>query len=126
MFTTSKHRKSYPNNPRIKNFSFANSFNRVQQQIQAKSLLKDLYTQLKQDLAIGKNVEDYVANLKNVSTEDIFAKMWSNNQTQEEDKVIPYKYFSIPAISVSSERLFSDTSNHILARRTRLASSLVN
>ncbi|CAG8810135.1 6848_t:CDS:2, partial [Cetraspora pellucida] len=61
--------------PRIKNFSFANSFDRVQQQTQAESLLRNLYTQLKQNSAIGKNVEEHVTNLNNISTEDIFAKI---------------------------------------------------
>ncbi|CAG8648578.1 20596_t:CDS:2 [Cetraspora pellucida] len=37
-----------------------------------------------------------------------------------------YKYLSISAMSVSSELLFSDVENNILAKRTRLTPDLVN
>ncbi|CAG8711357.1 16291_t:CDS:1, partial [Dentiscutata heterogama] len=36
------------------------------------------------------------------------------------------KYLSVPAISVPSECLFSDTGAHISARRTHLSLDLVN
>ncbi|CAG8816421.1 368_t:CDS:2, partial [Cetraspora pellucida] len=48
--------------PRMKNFSFANSFD-----------------------PIGENVEEHLANLNNVSTEDIFAKIWGNDQIQDDE-----------------------------------------
>ncbi|CAG8489188.1 25895_t:CDS:2 [Gigaspora margarita] len=75
--------------PSNEKFLFANSFDRVQQRTQAESLLRNLYTQLKQDSAIGKNVEEHAANLNNINTEGIFAKIWGNNQIQEDEVTSP-------------------------------------
>ncbi|CAG8584166.1 11207_t:CDS:1, partial [Dentiscutata heterogama] len=47
-----------------------------------------------QDSATSKNVEEHAANLYNVSTENIFVKIWDNNQVLEEDEVICYLYYS--------------------------------
>jgi hypothetical protein len=83
--------------PRMKNFPFANSFDRVQQRTQAEFLLRNLYTQLKQDSINSENTEEHIStavNLNDDNAEDIFAKMWANDQIVVEDEVT--RYLSYP------------------------------
>ncbi|CAG8713088.1 9050_t:CDS:2 [Dentiscutata erythropus] len=61
--------------PRMKNFLFVNRSKYTQQKSQAKFLLRDLYTQLKQDQAI-KNLKETTLTMNPINnTEDIFLRM---------------------------------------------------
>ncbi|CAG8600745.1 14208_t:CDS:2, partial [Cetraspora pellucida] len=72
--------------PRIKNFSFMNRSDRAQQKTQAEFLLRDLYTQLKQELT-NKNLEVPYSTVDLINdAEDIFSKMWADNHLQMEDE----------------------------------------
>ncbi|CAG8738077.1 11960_t:CDS:2, partial [Dentiscutata heterogama] len=73
--------------PRIKNFLFMNGPDRAQQRTQAEFLLRDLYTQLKQELT-NKNLEVPYSTVDLINdAEDIFSKMWADNHVQTEDEV---------------------------------------
>ncbi|CAG8655821.1 9785_t:CDS:2, partial [Scutellospora calospora] len=73
--------------PRMKNFPFMNEPDRVQQKTQAEFLLRDLYTQLKQEIT-NKNLEVPYSTMNLINdTEDIFSKMWADNHVQTEDEV---------------------------------------
>ncbi|CAG8769588.1 15561_t:CDS:2, partial [Dentiscutata erythropus] len=60
--------------PRMKNFPFMNGPDHAQQRIQAEFLLKNLYTQLKQDLT-NKHFEVLNSTISQIDDEDIFSKM---------------------------------------------------
>ncbi|CAG8715906.1 119_t:CDS:2, partial [Funneliformis caledonium] len=52
---------------------------REEQKKLAEDLLKDLYIQLKQDLAFPEEIQEILPTL-NEEDDDIFAKMWSSDQ----------------------------------------------
>ena len=67
------------------------------------------------------------AKLGNIKVKDDSLTWWVNHR--DSFPVLTQfarKYLSILATSVLSERLFSDADNYISAKRTRLASDLVN
>ncbi|CAG8534074.1 17368_t:CDS:2, partial [Dentiscutata heterogama] len=64
--------------PRMKNFSFANSHDCIQQRTQAEFLLRILYNQLKKDSVNSENIEEHIStavNLNDNNTEDVFTKI---------------------------------------------------
>ncbi|CAG8799689.1 15644_t:CDS:2, partial [Cetraspora pellucida] len=64
------------------------------------------------------------------NAEDVFSRMWVDNQIQTQDEITCYLWYPKEPKNVDPliwcERLFSDTGNNISAKRTRLAPNLVN
>ncbi|CAG8644635.1 4571_t:CDS:2, partial [Scutellospora calospora] len=123
--------------PRFKHFNWATSVerNRVQ------DLVMTLYNELKINLTIpDDNEENLVDSNYNDNNDDFFYELESNStqvNVEDDDELknrsslpvlaqLACKYLSILATSMPSERLFSDVSKHILAKRTRLSPDLVN
>ena len=82
------------------------------------------------DTQINTDDDDEVlryAKLGNIKVKDDPLIWWVNHRDSFPTLLqLARKYLSISATSVPSERLFSDASNHISAKRTRLAPDLVN
>jgi hypothetical protein len=90
----------------------------------------DIFKSLKVKETNVRGDDDEVAlylQQKQIRLKDDPLKWWVVNEiTLPVLAQIARKYLSIPAVSVPSERLFSDAGNHISARRTRLSPGLVN
>ncbi|CAG8714692.1 16066_t:CDS:1, partial [Dentiscutata heterogama] len=76
--------------PRMKNFPFINGSERAEQRTQAKHLLRNLYTQFKQGL-VNENLEKPILTTDLADdAEDVFSKMWADNQIQTQDEITRY------------------------------------
>ena len=60
----------------MKSFQFVEDLNCAEQKTKAKSLLSDLYTQLKNDLELPEEVRSPILD----DDDNIFEKMWASNQ----------------------------------------------
>lgn len=80
--------------PRMKRFPFVEDSHRNKQKELAESLLKDLYIQLKQDLALPEEINKESSPILIEEDEDIFAKMWASDQssiqTNDDDEIVRY------------------------------------
>jgi hAT family C-terminal dimerisation region len=69
----------------------------------------------------------YYIKLEAIKVKDDPLEWWLKNRSRFPVLAqLARKYLAIPSTSVPSERLFSDASNHISAKRTRLSPDLVN
>jgi len=80
--------------PRMKNFPFIEDSYRKEQKALAETLLKDLYIQLKQNLALPEEINKELSPILVEEDDDIFAEMWASDQlstqTDDDDEIMRY------------------------------------
>ncbi|CAG8785566.1 12973_t:CDS:2, partial [Dentiscutata erythropus] len=103
--------------PRLKGLRFVNQ----EEHINIQEKLKEKYQELKysQDNILSTTQNRSINQNKDTNINNIFDNMWAPAK-QNDDPLV-----CISAISVPSERLFSDVNAYISARRTRLCPNLL-